>query len=163
MSETKTIKTESHEYAFKIMDTIHGVGLFHEYASLIAEHADDATKVFKSFLDAEFEAENVSTEKALEMMLTGDSAFIRIAQFLGKTLSVSRLFELSSMLLADAKIDKEICDDKGMCGLFRSRPYEIYRALVYAIVANYGDMLPFLGAEDTTESPSQEEAVEAKS
>jgi hypothetical protein len=157
MSETKTIQTESHDYTFKILDTIHGVGLFHEYASLIAEHADDATKVFKSFLDAEFGTEDVSTEKALELMLAGDSAFIKIAQFLGKTLSVSRLFELSSMLLAGAKIDKDVCDDKGMCKLFRSKPYEIYRALVYAIVANYGDMLPFLGTEDTTESHSQDD------
>lgn len=156
--ETKIIESGSHKYELPILDTITGVGLFHEYASLILEHADDASKVMRSFLSKELNIDETDETKLLEMFLSGDSAFVNIAKFLGRILSVQRLFELTSILLANAKVDDETCDEKGMCSLFRRKPYEVYRALAYAIMMNYGDMLPFLEGDDTEEkhSPEQE-------
>jgi len=73
-----------------------------------------------------------------------------------KVKDAETLFDLTQMLLSNAKIDGEDCDDIGMCSLFRRRPSELYTAIVSSIAANYKDCFPFLLEPlDTKENPLQ--------
>lgn len=68
------------------------------------------------------------------------------------------LFAFTLNLLSGMKIDDEACDDTGLCPMFRRNPVELYRALVVALCANFGDCFPFLEVlSGTGDSPSREQ------
>jgi len=153
--ETKTVVANGRTYVFQIIDAIHGVGLFHQYASILVENSEDVIHAVKAFISTQFDdEEGISPEEIWNELLLGDSAILRIVKLISKVVSLPRLFELSSDFLSGAKIDDDICDEKGMCVTFRKNPIELYTAIVHAVFANYEDMLPFPSEdeEDTKES-----------
>ena len=147
--ETKTVVANGRTYVFQIIDAIHGVGLFHQYASILVENSEDVIHAVKAFISTQFDGEEgITQEEIWNELLSGDSAILRIAKLISKLVSLPRLFELSATLLDGAKIDEEVCDAKGMCTLFRKNPIELYTAIVHSIFANYEDMLPFPSEEE---------------
>ena len=67
-----------------------------------------------------------------------------------KMANPSLLFSFSMNLLGGMKIDEEVCDEIGMCALFRRKPAELYKAIIVSISANFGDCFPFLLEENAT-------------
>ena len=139
MKETKTILGRNglgrmRRYTFRILDTIHGLQLIEQYKALLGEQIPLAMDLFKGCFET-------NEEKVQEPSL------VRIAQALeneviAEVLTPLRLAELKNLLLQDAEIDGVSCDR-----VFSSNDQELYIALLYAVVANFQDYLPFGGPQ----------------
>jgi hypothetical protein len=151
--ETVKIVSSGHTYEFVLLDALYGLGIYHEWLSHLGKNVDDISKAVREMLS---ESEDVDTVELFKRLISGDEPFIMLRELLIKVVSIQKLFELCGIFLAGAKIDDEVCDDLGMCPMFRKRPHEVYTALMMAVASNYPDYFPFvLEKLDTGESLSQ--------
>lgn len=162
--EQVAVETARHVYTFQLLTAKQGVGLFHEYAAMLVENADDVKKVLVAFLTGETDesdVDNMSIAQMIDVFFAENSPYFRVAKLITEQITVERLFILSAMLLSGAKVDDVECDNDGMCPVFARNPLELYRAIAHAILANYKDAIPFSAGDDTEESPSQSETTQA--
>jgi hypothetical protein len=148
------IEANGHSYEFAVLDTLHALGVYHQWLTYLGKDVD---KIVEAVRDMLSESKEISAPELFKNLISGDDSYLKLREFLIKTLTIPRLFELCATFLSGAKIDGEECDDMGMCPLFRKQPHEVYTALMFAIGVNYPDYFPFvLTRSDTGESPSQE-------
>ena len=151
--ETAKINANGCTYEFVILDTIHGIGVYHQWLSYLGNNVEDITQAVREILD-ESDGE-VGAVELFKKLISGDEVFTKLRKLLIEVLDMTKLFELCSLFLAGAKLDGEKCDELGFCPILRKRPHEIYTALILAVAVNYPDYFPFiLERLDTGESLS---------
>lgn len=151
--ETAKIVANGRTYEFVILDTIHGIGVCHQWLSHIGDNLDDITKGCRKVLE-ESDGELTAVE-LFKKLISGDEVFTKLRKLLIEVLDVRILFELCSLFLAGAVLDGEKCDDLGFCPMLRSQPHEVYTVLILAVAVNFPDYFPFiLERLDTGESLS---------
>jgi hypothetical protein len=131
---------EERVYEFVLVETVTGLRIFHEYASLVIAALPNITEA-----------------------LQGDSgSMLSIAKLVPQMLTFQRLEMLAKDMLAGSKIGESESDENGMCDMFREDPLEFYVAIFWSIAANYPKYVdPFLaefsGSGEGSEGEDQED------
>lgn len=150
--ETVTLVTGEHKYQFKILEALHGLGVYHEWLMYLGSNLKSVKEALAGMLEG---AESLDVVDLFKRLVSDDDAFILLRELLVKVIGIQKLFELCATFLEGATVDGDTCDVFGMCPLFKRLPHETYTALLLAVAANYPDYFPFVkGQLDTGESRS---------
>lgn len=134
-------------YEFKLISPMNGLMIWHEYASIVIGNLSVITDMFKKFFSVDDGEDGALLKLAQTEALEGGGALIDFVTLIPKIVTTPRLMGLCKTLLGGSKIEDEMCDEDGMCELFRGDPLEIYAALFWAITANWPKYMdPLLNA-----------------
>jgi len=142
------------EYDFVLLSALDGLTLMHDYASILVNALPQITALFSAWGETDGADDTKLFDMAARDFADGAGPLLDCIQLIPKIVSTARLVDLARLFLAGAKVNGAGCDADGMCPLFRGRPHEVYAAILHAVIANFRDYLPFLGAVDTTDTPS---------
>jgi hypothetical protein len=156
-------------YNFKLISTMNGLILWHEYASVLISAMPTISKMFKKFFEIDDGKEGVIFRMAKQEAIEGGGSgpLMDFITLIPHIVTTPRLIGLCKTLLAGAKIEDSECDDEGMCELFRGDPLEVYAALFWAIAANFPKYIdPLLealsveGEEEKIEDSSRKDGIQ---
>lgn len=141
-------------YTFKLLTALEGLTLMHDYASILINALPQITALFSAWGDQKGKDEEKLFELAAKDFVKGEGPLLDCIKLIPSIVSTPRLLNLAKLYLAGATVNKETCDEDGMCSLFRGRPHEVYAAILHATIANFRDYLPFLVTDDILDTPS---------
>lgn len=154
-------------YEFNLISAMDGLIIWHEYGSIIISNLDKIMPMFKTFFDVDDGKDGAIFKMAKsEAMATGEkddegkeapSPLLDFISLVPMIVTTPRLLGLCKTMLGGLKVDKDACDEKGECEIFRGDPLEIYAALFWSIVANFPKYMdPLLEALEEGDNDSEE-------
>jgi hypothetical protein len=157
----KNLQGESRQYEFKLVDTLTGLKLFHNYISLVIEVLPTLTDLIALRRSSDQKEE---TQKEASIGWSDLGSMLEVLRVLPAVFTWDRVTELSAALLAGGKITIDgVTQDMGADGMgdyAKSDPMELYTALFYAIAANYPKYFaPFLDSSPSTEAGESESPI----
>jgi hypothetical protein len=140
------------EYDLVILSAVQGLKLVHTYGSILINALPQITALFTAWGRSEDADETKLFSLAATDFQKGEGPLLDCIRLLPQIVSTDRLLYLAKLFLGNAKVNGQECDDDGMCELFTGRPHEVYAAILFAVLANFKDYLPFLDSDDITDS-----------
>ena len=141
------------EYEFRILSALEGLQVVHTYGSLATTALPQLTAIVDKW--GEVDGDDKLMTLAASDFAEGEGPLLDLIQMIPAIISTKRIVELAKLFLAGGTVDGQECDEDGMCDLFRGRPHEVYAAIIFAVIANFPDYLPFLDSpDDTTDTKS---------